>query len=439
MTHTSDKLFEIAAESDIPLGPGQQAEMTDEQFDSFKNRYRSWARKRDESLLAYLSRTPRLFRAFLAPTRRAFSIAKQVAWYLDEVIVRDPLPALLAENAGKIEERKIRLREGLQFLAGLREFIEAGYVLLAGRGVVDSPPPCLNPDELPRLVVAIAQDPSVRSALKEAVRCGYDERPDSLGRPVRIYQLRLDYGELFGFDTIEVPALQTVGIPDHFIGETLPRTTKASLLGKLSVDPFEGMQSLLCHEVHRTLQVVEAAQNLNAAMLFDRQVDEVIVKRCGVELDNRKQDASVTVFDLALPYFRNVPAVRLLELRQDLPSAFLDFRSRLLDIVVTARQRTDVDFEELTRKVQLVVIPQIRRLDAEMKALRKHKILACGYPLLAVVGGLVGARLGISDTITLTGAVGSAIQSMRAITDHGSARAMLESNPFYFIWKAGRG
>ena len=61
----------------------------------FTQQYFSWSELNQQDVLRHLASDPNLFRMLLPPHFRAESIAANLAWYLDEVLLRDPLQALL--------------------------------------------------------------------------------------------------------------------------------------------------------------------------------------------------------------------------------------------------------------------------------------------------------------------------------------------------------
>lgn len=173
--------FKLATDAGIPLTPGEQAPMLDEEFVRFRDQYLTWSTRRDQALQQHLASTPTLFRVYLPYTTRMFSVAGQVVWYLDEVVTRDPLIPVLTFASQGLESDKVRVREILQFMSQFRPWIEAGFILLHGHDLV----PQMSEEMPPIVEQLLAQDELVQT-LQGAAHYGLIHRPDSLGNSTAV-------------------------------------------------------------------------------------------------------------------------------------------------------------------------------------------------------------------------------------------------------------
>ena len=431
----SDNIFTLASGFGIPLSPGAQEPVEDGTFREFKRQYLEWSDARDRALARHLSATPNLFRVYLPYSNRVFHLAAQVLWYLDEILIRDPVITRLTLLEERLEAQKIETCETLQFLSHFREPIEQGYLLLAGPSLAP-----LLPDERPPIVETLLENPQVKEALRRAVQCGYEVRPDSSGNPTGVYQVLLDSGGCLGF-SMNVAGRTSVASPAIQIGERLPPIDPEELLKKgLNVDPLKQIEHLFPREIHRALHAAELAQQFEAGVLFDRDVDGVIVSEAHARVDESRQLAAVGVLDLTLPYVRGIPPERLSALRENIPEAFLDFRGRLLEVVKHSIAEGAKEKEEIRRRVEREVLPRVRDLDSELTgALRKARILALGLPLVSGAAVLIGVTAAVSTSALLAVGVAGGAGAIKAVADAVQADRRGAAHPFYFLWKARRG
>jgi len=429
-------IFSLAAQSGIPLNPGEQEIFEDAAYDAFRQEYLRQSSLRDVALARYLSVNPMLFRVHLPYNNRVFGLASQLLWYLDEVIIRDPVSILLESPLTNldIEDQKIRLRETLQFLSFYRDPIEQGFVLLAGPTLMtpltDAPAPLLQ---------SLLADLEVQEALHKAVYCGYTLRPNSEGTPTGLFQMMLDSGGLFGFSNLHLRGGHSVTSPPIVVGEVLPHIDLNDLKKILGRDPFEQMQSVFQREINRTIQSLSRAGQFNSAILYDRELDALILSKANVSVADTRQQAVTQVLNLSLPYIRGVPPQRLQELRHQMPNAFLEFRARLLEIVDQSLNQADLDSLDLRSKVDREVVPQIRALQSELESsAKKSAVLGVAMPVLSAIGVLAGWYLGVRPEVLLVPGLAGPAATITAAADFVSTRAKLRGHPFFFLWKAQR-
>ena len=265
----------MAARHGIPLTPGAHPDFSDRGLRGFAEEYSDWSTERDAGLLAHLTRTPNLFRVYLPYSDRVFHLACQILWYLDEIIIKDPIPNALAEREGEEEpERLQRLFETLVFLSAFREPIEQGYINFVRRGSLTP-----QPDEPSPTAQSLIMDDGVRQALLEATYIGAARRPSSTGELGSVYQMTLDTGGVMGFH-FNVPAHTRATSPIITVGEILPKASLEEVIPLLGSDVFELMQRPFQREIDRTLVSITTANQLNAAVLLRQRGGRHNRKRC---------------------------------------------------------------------------------------------------------------------------------------------------------------
>lgn len=429
----SSYIFTLAEKAGIPLGPGEQDVLEDEAFLRFCERYTTWAKSRDKALSTYLDRTHNLFRCYLPYSSRVFQVAYQVLWYLDEIVVRDPIALSLDRpNTQDHENAKVNLRKTLQLLNHFRQSIDSGYLLLTGSNLI----PNLG-DTPPAQVKELVKRPDLVSELDQAVRFGLDRRCDDQGREWIVFDAHLDSGGTLGWHVEQLSGRATS--PAIRVGEVLPMSSASELSAILKQNIYDHVRSLYPREVHRTLHAVGAATSLNAAILFDRQVDSTIISIAGSPAtDPKSQALTVASINLVLPYLHGVPADRLLDLRGVVPDAFHEFRARIADIVSRAMKEDPEKAPELARlAADRELLPSVRRLQSEMEgASRKARILGYGLPVVSATGALIGALAGAGMVLPLSMLLGGAAAAVKAAADFSAERMKAQTNPFYFLWRA---
>jgi hypothetical protein len=433
----SSYIFTLAEEAGIPLGPGEQDVLEDEAFLQFCKRYRTWAKSRDRALSVYLTRTPSLFRCYLPDSSRVFQAARQVLWYLDEIVVQDPITTRLPPSNRedqRNEDTKANLRRTLQLLNHFRQSIDSGYLLFAGSDLI----PSLG-GKPPAQVHELLRRPDLVLELDQAVRFGLDRQPDDQGREWVVYAAYLDSGHILGWYVEELRGTASSAIR---VGEVLPASSASELSAILKRDIYDQVRPLYPREVHRTLHAIGVAVSLDAAILFDRQVDSAIISIAGnPAADPKRQALTVASINLMLPYLHGVPADRLLDLRSAVPEAFYEFRSRIADIVLTAMKEDPEKAPELARlAAERELLPHVRNLQLEMEAAsRKARILGYGLPVVSAIGALVGKVAGVDTGTLIKLLIGGQAETIKAWTDFSEERRKVQKNPFYFLWRAKHG
>jgi len=365
---------------------------------------------------------------YLPYTPRVFGLASQVAWYLDEIVVRDPIVSVLVTLSEDLGAAKEQVRKRVQFLAQFRPYLEAGYMLLHGTDLL--PPPSDQPNED---AIALSRNAEVLRLLHDTAQFGIVSRPDSRGEPSLLCQVELDHGFLVGF-VFDHPVAGVEG-PPFQVGERFPAVTYEEFAARLP-DFAKQMEPFLAIEVHHTLWSLQAGYSLGTAVLYDRRVDAAIASRLTNSIHPGRQLSTVGALAVTLPYVQGIPPDRLVELRESLPEAFLSFRAVLSEIVRAAAS-ADADSEEVQRRAESTIRPELNKLDSEIAAeIRKARIKGWGSALVAGAGILAGGAVAGTAAGLVAGVVTGTIGVVNVLAESAGAKRRALGNPFYFLWRA---
>ncbi len=221
----ASELFVSAEQFGISLD--ESGPIPQETFQQFCDWHLAWSGIRDAALKRYLVNNPKLLRCYLPFSKRLFALASEVVWYLDELVVRDPVYAAIMEFH-RNNKQAGTVRRTLKFLGDFKEVIDSGYILL-----MRDPESTTILEDGDDAVKALVEVPEVRTALDQSVRFGLAKRPDSRGTMSFVFQQTLDSGESIGW---HIPGQLVKGMsgPRIRVGEVLPEATPRPF-GRLSV------------------------------------------------------------------------------------------------------------------------------------------------------------------------------------------------------------
>ena len=423
----SHHALKLIADAGFPL-LGDSQHLSQENFLHLKASYEEWSRKRDANLLAHLNEKSTSFRVAPPYGDRVFGIAHNVSWYFDEVLVRDPITAILKqlENAPVHEQIQGVVRTA-QLLMRSRSLLEAGYVLLYGPSAI----PFL-PENTPDQYKELAKIPSLRSALIQAAHCGLARTTLPTGQTVDLYQVNLDGAGVIGVGKVKLAAGESLAIP---LNAQLPKVTPEELIRTLGKEVFERLDGTFAREIYYTAQATQNAGTLKASSLFDHVAHEAILNHLHDPKNRAQQDATIRAFNLALPYLKNISSEQLMELRGKMPNAFLEFRSSL---ALLATQSTKEGSHLIPEGMELEVSKSITSLESELQAvLKKERWKGYAGLVTAGLGTLAGIAFSNPTTAIASIATGAmAVASARG--EYSSTLTRLSGRPFSFLWLASK-
>lgn len=429
---TSGWIFRLASDFGIPLEKGGVSEMSDAELVAFQNEYSLKSKSRDLALVEHTKNNPSLFRIYLPYSEQAYKVTTQIAWYLDEIIIRDPISGILKSLEDNPEEAKLHLRHHLQFIFQYRSLIENGFILLAGATTLDDVPESPTP-----FAESLFADSKVRSEMEKIARWGYVEKEDGTGFA---YQLKLPVGGFIKMvPTVNIPSGEGWASPVIDFRDGLPEIDYQDLQLKLNKNLIEENRDIFLGELQIPILSASNAHKMGAALMLtpERAVYGTILDKSGTKLETNRQAASVQALNLTLPYVSGIPLDRLLDVRYAAPGAFTDFRSRIADIVINATGEDAPTQAYLKHQVAKEIDPLIGSLESEMEStLKRAGIIGLGVPIIAGTGILTGSILGVPISYLLAAAAGGAISSLGAFATSEEAKAKAKGHPGYFLWSA---
>jgi len=432
--YNSNWIFKLAASHGIPLNIGAVSAMSDEEFESFCVEYNKLSTSRDLALDKYTSCNPSLFRVYLPYSSQSFALASQIFWYLDEVIIRDPFFSIFDLYEENKEFAKYKLRSTLQFIAQFSGLIESEYVFLTGSKILDNVPE--KPSQLAKVIFS---DEGIREELKKISQWGYSETKNGNSFA---HELRLLTGNVISMGSnVDIPPGGMWESPTIDTVNGLPSIDFKELSKKLGKDLIELHEDMFLKEIQRPIYIATNAQKMNAAVLFpdSRPIDQMILQKAEVELQPNKQLASVQALNVALPFVSGIPSDRLMDIRNSSPTAFIDFRSKIADIIIEATGDSMPSQDYLHHRVSKEIIPTLGALEHEMNgAIKRCGIMGIGVPLVAGTGILIGNVIGVPAHLLLGGAIAGALPGVSSLADSVQTRNKAKGHPGYFLWKVNK-
>jgi hypothetical protein len=441
-TIKSHFIFELADKHEINFSSDQPFEFTDEQYDKFCNEYITKVNNRDSHLIDYLTTNPKLFRTFLPWRDNLFYTILQLLWYYDEIIAYDPIVFEITHfKEQNHEKNKDRLITLLRSLYQFKDSIESGFLLFAGYQTVqehkiDNPSVDTNGlignerirHELDKLVSVSKMESKANGETTDyTIRSRYRGQQSLLPIIKTPDKLEPNADGMYSW-TIDL-------VGSKYTPISIDEIKEVGAYSKV----FDDYAKLYPLEIKEILDYLFIGNGLNTAVQFDRKLDELVLQNLQL-FDSEKAKKPQTFYELSLPTVDGIPPERLLELRHQMPGAFLDFRNQMFEFILELHKEGS-DQRILEIKLKQKINPIIKSLDVEINnSLRKAKVLGTGVPLVSAVGvwGLWQAGIDVVQlqNIILGGLSVSA--EMKILIERMNERDKSRINPFYYLWKVKR-
>lgn len=434
----SGYIFDLAERLGITLKLALEFSIDDATYVAFRDQYRIWAKERDKALKIHLSKG-NMFRTYLPYKERVFQIAYQVLWYLDEIIVRDPIGVVfLNRTEGDYQAAKESLLETLRLLYAFRQSIDSGYLLLAGEDII----PRMQDNPPIEVLSYIQSKPELIAEIDRAVSFGMLKRPDRNGNEWTLYQAKLDFGAMVGWSIKELPPGENFS-PAWKVGEAFPAVSAEELSKEIHREVpelFKEARQVYPRELYGVLYAASVAGALKSSVLFDRYLDSLILSSVSTQpLNSEKQASTIGAINLGLPYVSNIPPDRLLDLRNAMPEAFLEFRASMLEIISKAIKEHPDNADEWARsEIERRLASTKRAMESEMQSSLKKVMVQGGVgSLVLATGALIGNFIHIPSAAELGMVVSGTMAALNAVASYVQDRMRVgASNSFYFLWKA---
>jgi len=398
---SSSELFGLAERFGVWPRPRDPLSET-QRFGDFWDAYTVAARARDERVKAHLRGQKNWFRSYLdwslayprAAEIRKLSVwdtLQQLVWYMDEVVLEDPVSIVSSRGLGLLDLRASR------------------YTVI--------------PDPVPEMVLATAALLDCLAPMRAAIEGG------RLLLLVKALSTEEDYAARKFLWELE----SATGLTSEWwwgLQESDPQ--------RLWPTPDELASWAMSKAV---MQRFEAAGS-RAVALYDSPIRAAIAGAIDDKRATLRQADVSESFELTLPFVQGVPPERLLDLRAELPEAFKAFRATMATYVWEGLKEIDFDIptarERGRRLVELHVLPEATELEAGFKAaMRRAKLVGFGSTIVGGVGALIAHVSGIASAadiamILTAGGVGALVGAGDLVRDASGGRR----DAAYFLWRA---
>jgi hypothetical protein len=429
----SSYIFHLAEEAGIPLRYGEENVIEDIPFLKFCEEYKNWSKLRDTALNSYLCNVRKPFRSFIPFSNRAFLLSHQVLWYFDELIVNDPIERNINPQPPNLEQFKENIRKNIQFLNIFRQSIDSGFLLLAGENITKST--ISIPKE--KLLPILSQD--IISELDKLVKFQIAQTKDNLGQEWTFMLAHLDHGasmHMYIKNDVDKNLKNVQVMINPFEMPFVDSSAKYSEISKQ--DAWESIRKNYSQEIHRTLSNIATATTISSSILFDRKVDCEIVNKASdtIALD-KDQALTIAPLNLVLPYIEGIPPNRLIDVRNEIPEAFFEFRTNISEIVNKSMKEEPNNIIHAQITLEKEINKNLTFLKTEMERIStKNRILGYGLPAISAMGILMGSIANIDKSNILKLFIGGAGAAVKVASNHISDIKKLPLNPYYFLWQA---
>lgn len=386
-------------------------------FQLFAELYTELAGYRETALRKYLSEND-FYRTFMPVCSFTFNSIDDVIWYYNEVLLCDPVLYMLNDPIMPIRGKQTQVVEAIKALLSLRSQIEASYVLLTNVGTG------IDFDSFTEDANGVLQLPSISTGFEGefVVR----KQPSILpsGQDLGMVQLM---GQYHGWSFTWTPT--SLYIPDTVEGEVLRKGVTYSFQGRfLRVSRAElkrmGKENMFTPgwftaDAKQVIGALHCSTELNMPVQYFRHVDFSIAEAHTIRFGDPSLEAKIDkteVLRTILPFVKGLDPVRLMQVREELPEAFKQFRGLFFMLAQEAREK-NLDESMAQEWIRQKVNNEKKHLEKEMRdLLRKSK-----YE---------------SSSTQKNYCKGSLVQPLSA-PYKTPAHPELKKHPMYFLWKAG--
>lgn len=394
--------------------------LSSEDFQEFRKQYTAASELREEQLRRYV-REKDYYRTFMPVSSHTFGAINEVIWYYNEILLSDPVLFVIHDNRYQEQGQIYLAGEAINALLRLKKEIEAGYVLLtnAGTGV--------DHEAFKEQAALLFELPSVADGFAREVQVFKQKAHLPNGEDIGMLQLMAYYdGWSMNMQPTGMYWPENVpkekfkdGIQYNFTG-TFERMSRHELrqLGKETI--ITNLQPTFLIDAKQTIGALVSSEELNTPGLFLRHIDfQVAQTHILVQGEAASQPPidKMQVYRSILPFVSGIPSERLMEVREEIPEAFLCFRGLIFRLHQEA-QTKGYSPEETKEWIRTKVSGQRMNLEREMKSLlRKSKYSRSE-----------------ADQIFLSGSLS---QSLPRVPSPATALNPLIGHPMFYLWKAG--
>jgi hypothetical protein len=387
-------------------------------FKKFAEAYLELASHREAVLRKHLASRD-CYRTFMPVCSFTFNSINDVIWYYNEVLLCDPVLFMLNDPTMPDRGKQGQVAEAVQALLNLRHQIESGYVLLTNVGSG------IDFESFAEEAKHVIELPSIFTGFEKefVIRKQPSVLPD--GRNLGMFQLIGEYHgwtfsrqptSLYIPDDVKAEALKD-GVNYSFTG-TFTRVGKAELRRMGKDNMITNNRGWFNVDAQRVISALHCSTELDMPVQYFRHIDFSIAETYSIGFSDPYLQTKIDkqeVFRTILPFVKGIDPARLMQIREELPQVFTQFRGLFFSLVQEAREK---NMEELSAQewIRTKVSSEKKYLEKEMRnLLRKSKY------------NPASAQQDYRK--------GSLVQPLSPLYK-SSDRPTLKKYPMYFLWKA---
>lgn len=433
---TSHFIFSLADKYQISLDNTKPFEFTDESYFGFCKEYLEQCKIRDTNLKKHLIDKPNLFRTFLPWRAYIFDTVFQLQWYYDELVIYDPIYFEIKHfKTGNNEEDKSKLKQLLSFLSSLKDSISEGFLLFGSYDTFITSNEQINENNFHNLLSI----QGIRDECDKLVEVYKMESEE--GKERAYFNIRARYRNreiIFPVvsDFEKIKTIEGYGVYFDLVGSTYTSVSVEDAKREGFYDrTYDCFKNDYPFEIREVLNYIDISSGIKTPVLFNRKLDELILSSISLQEKIIKSKAT-DYYKLFLPFINDIPAERLYDIRTQMPTAFLDFRNLMFEIIYDF-EKSGVEKEILELKIQQKINPLLRKLETEMKnSVTKAKIIGLGLPIVSGFGALGLWHLGIDVSKYASLLLGGLnVAGLGVLSNYLTEQNIGKSNTVYYLWK----
>ena len=434
--YNPSSIFTFIENFGIKTDKNKKIQFGDNEFLDFKKEYIKWSDNRDIFLLDYLNKNPKLFRTYIPKINFEYKLASQIVWYFDELLIRDPIYFKLLNDNIDIQNQKETVVKALELLFYFKDLIDSGYLLPYG-SLISEQSFNIRDEVLDNLIT----DNELYVFLINETEFGYKEEFDFRGNKLELYRISLEsYIHLGNKITFQKETKFEKGeVLSHFpfyLEGGLDIISYKEFICKFK-NENKNIDEIFKSVIKNTLINTYKSQKASSVILFDKKYHSIILNKSNLYFNPQKQINTIGNFNLTLPYVKNIPPERLIDLKLKMPNAFLDFRNNLNDIIKDAMSEDINSKEEFENYINSKILTQISSLEKEIvPALKRANLWGNKFKLSVALGILAGGLLNI-PLVALFGVLNPILlKKWESSIELSATKESISKHPFYFLWEA---
>ena len=411
-------------------------------------RYREFIKNNLQAIQEEVTQSPSALRIFGAKDFLSVDNIMQTAWYMEQVIIPDPIFPITAPTSefsrtaskaiglhGNSGINRIELASAARKMKTLAPMVAANYVRFFPASYYSETPTEIPiqyseyayADTLPSEILDVYhQNALVRSLKKTDDGLLLVEPTLQIGRGIAV-SFKNDNADQIQFYHLHEPKIieinEDTGIAKFVL--TLPDEPP-------SVEQF---RHWLYQSVNQTARAhyedlargLTMAAKTGASYITNSEFTQVLLDTPSSKEDIEQYSVEC-VLNLELPFLTNVNMADLMRVRQEDGDAFELFRKKLES---TFRElRLENDPEKIKLKVQNAIHElgevQYTQIDQRIKALRKGALAQAGVAVAGLAGSVAISGISILATIAAI---------LAGFKNYSDYKKEIKENPAYFLWK----